>query len=112
IKEYSLEKLAADFLNDPNDSVCKLGLFLSLREDSFWFKHNRNFTYTPRTGVELETIKAQMARGKKLKEQEVRINKWIKQLESGDWNAESEISAEQQNWIDQLLNLLTDGTDS
>ncbi|HIO60750.1 MAG TPA: RNB domain-containing ribonuclease [Deltaproteobacteria bacterium] len=112
IKEYSLEKLAADFLNDPNDSVCKLGLFLSLREDSFWFKHNRNFTYTPRTGVELETIKAQMAREKKLKEQEVRINKWIKQLESGDWNAESEISAEQQNWIDQLLNLLTDGTDS
>ena len=57
IREYTLEELAADFLDDPNDSVCKLGLFLSLRTDSFWFKHNRNLTYTPRTDEELELIK-------------------------------------------------------
>ena len=37
IKEYSLEELAVDFLDDAEDTICKLGLFLALREDSFWF---------------------------------------------------------------------------
>ncbi len=112
IREYTLEELAADFLDDPNDSVCKLGLFLSLRTDSFWFKHNRNLTYTPRTDEELELMKMQLARQQELLERAVNIQKWIKQLESGEWNAEAEISEEQQNWLDQLLNLLTEGTDS
>jgi len=49
MREYTLEELAVDFLDKPENSVYKLGLFLALREDSFWFKHNRNLTYTPRT---------------------------------------------------------------
>ena len=112
IKEYSLEELAVDFLDDAEDTICKLGLFLALREDSFWFKHNRNLTYTPRTEEELELLKVQLARQKELKERELNIQTWIKNLESGDWHADSEISTEQKQWLHQLLNLLTEGTDS
>lgn len=112
IKEYSLEELAVDFLDDAEDTICKLGLFLALREDSFWFKHNRNLTYTPRTEEELELLKVQLARQKELKERELNIQTWIKNLESGDWDADSEISTEQRQWLHQLLNLLTEGTDS
>ncbi len=39
MREYTLEELAVDFLDKPENSVSKLGLFLALREDSFWFKH-------------------------------------------------------------------------
>mgnify|MGYP006409930283 FL=1 len=112
IKEYSLEELAIDFLDDAEDSICKLGLFLAMRADSFWFKHNRNLTYTPRTEEELELLKVQLARQKELKERALNIQTWIKNLESGDWHADSEISTEQRQWLDQLLNLLTEGTDS
>ena len=112
IKEYSLEELAVDFLNDAEDTICKLGLFLAMREDSFWFKHNRNLTYTPRTEEELSLLKVQLARQKELKERELNIQTWIKNLESGDWHADSEISTEQKQWLHQLLNLLTEGTDS
>ena len=112
IKEYSLEELAFDFLNDAEDTICKLGLFLAMREDSFWFKHNRNLTYTPRTEEELSLLKVQLARQKELKERELNIQTWIKNLESGDWHADSEISTEQKQWLHQLLNLLTEGTDS
>ena len=112
IKEYSLEELAADFLDDAEDSICKLGLFLAMRADSFWFKHNRNLTYTPRTGGELDLLKVQLARQKELKERELNINTWIRNLDTGDWNADSEITTEQRIWLHQLLNLLTEGTDS
>jgi exoribonuclease-2 len=112
IKEYSLEELAVDFLNDAEDTICKLGLFLAMREDSFWFKHNRNLTYTPRTEEELSLLKVQLARQKELKDRELNIQTWIKNLESGDWHADSEISTEQKQWLHQLLNLLTEGTDS
>ena len=112
IKEYSLEELAIDFLDDAEDSICKLGLFLAMRADSFWFKHNRNLTYTPRTEEELELLKVQLARQKELKERALNIQTWIKNLESGDWHADSKISTEQRQWLDQLLNLLTEGTDS
>ncbi|MDE0792484.1 MAG: RNB domain-containing ribonuclease, partial [SAR324 cluster bacterium] len=112
IKEYSLEELAVDFLDDAEDTICKLGLFLAMRADSFWFKHNRNLTYTPRTEEELELLKIQLARQKELKERELNIQTWIKNLESGDWHADSEISTEQKQWLHQLLNLLTEGTDS
>ncbi|MEZ7853104.1 MAG: RNB domain-containing ribonuclease, partial [SAR324 cluster bacterium] len=80
--------------------------------DSFWFKHNRNLTYTPRTEEELSLLKVQLARQKELKERELNIQTWIKNLESGDWHADSEISTEQKQWLHQLLNLLTEGTDS
>jgi exoribonuclease-2 len=112
IKEYSLEELAVDFLNDAEDTICKLGLFLAMREDSFWFKHNRNLTYTPRTEEELSLLKVQLARQKELKDRELNMQTWIKNLESGDWHADSEISTEQKQWLHQLLNLLTEGTDS
>ena len=112
IKEYSLEELAVDFLDDAEDSTCKLGLFLAIRADSFWFKHNRNLTYTPRTEEELELLKVQLARQKELKDRALNIQTWIKNLECGDWHADSEISTEQRQWLDQLLNLLTEGTDS
>ena len=112
IKEYSLEELAADFLDDAEDPICKLGLFFALRADSLWFKHNRNLTYTPRTEEELELQKVQLSRQQELKERAVNLQKWIKQLESGEWHADSKISSEKMKWLEQLLNLLTEGTDS
>ena len=54
IREYSIDELADNFLENPQNTIHRLGLFLSLRKNSFWFKHNRNLTYTPRTKKELE----------------------------------------------------------
>ena len=112
MREYTLEELAVDFLDKPENSVSKLGLFLALREDSFWFKHNRNLTYTPRTSEELALLEVQFARLQEQQKHAVNIQKWIKQLESGEWNANTKITAEQQNWLDQQLNLLIEGTES
>ena len=111
-REYSLEELAFDFLENPNDSVCKLGLFLALREDYFWFKHNRNFTYTPRTSAELELLQVQMEIQREREKRTIKIQSWIRNIESGSWNADLGITAEQQIWLDQLLSLLANGTDS
>ena len=44
IKEYTIDEIATDFLEDPKDSICKLGLFMALREDLFWFKKNINMS--------------------------------------------------------------------
>ena len=64
MKEYTIDEIAADFLDDPKDSICKLGLFMALREDLFWFKKNRNMSYTPRTSEELEILRIQLTRQK------------------------------------------------
>ena len=112
IREYSIDELADNFLENPQNTIHRLGLFLSLRKNSFWFKHNRNLTYTPRTKKELELIKVQLSRQKDFQEYSEKIFQWIKLLESGAWNSETEISYEQKNWLDQLFNLLIEGTNS
>ena len=112
VREYTIDEIAADFLDDPKDSVCKLGLFVALREDVFWFKHNRNLTYTPRTADELEVLRIQLARQKERQERADSIQEWIKQLESGEWNEKSERTADQQLWLDQLLDILIKGAES
>ena len=111
-KEYSLDELSIDFLDDSENTICKLGLFLAMRADSFWFKHNRNLTYTPRTEEELKLLKVQLVRQKEVKDRAINVQTWIKQLESGNWHADSIISTEQRQWLDQLLNVLVEGTDS
>ncbi len=110
VREYSIDEIALDFLDDPKDSVCKLGLFLALREDLFWFKHNRNFTYTPRTLEELEVVRNQLARKKERQERLFRIKHWIKKIESGELNEKSHLTAEQKIWLDQLLEILIKGS--
>ena len=112
VREYTIDEIAADFLDDPKDSVCKLGLFVALREDVFWFKHNRNLTYTPRTADELEVLQIQLDRQKERQERADSIQEWIKQLESGKWNEKSERTADQQLWLDQLLDILIHGAES
>ena len=112
VREYTIDEIAADFLDDPKDSVCKLGLFVALREDVFWFKHNRNLTYTPRTADELEVLRIQLARQKERQERADSIQEWIKQLESGEWNEKSERTADQQLWLDQLLDILIKSAES
>ena len=112
VREYTIDEIAADFLDDPKDSVCKLGLFVALREDAFWFKHNRNLTYSPRTTDELEVLRIQLARQKERQERADSIQEWIKQLESGEWNEKSERTADQQLWLDQLLDILIKGAES
>ena len=112
IKEYSLEDLSVNFLDDAENTICKLGLFLAMRADSFWFKHNRNLTYTPRTEEELGLLKVQLVRQKEVKDRAINVKSWIKQLEDGNWHKDSNISTEQKQWLDQLLNVLVDGTGS
>jgi len=112
IREYSIDELAENFLDNPKRSVHRLGLFFSLRENSFWFKHNRNLTYTPRTQEELENLRVQLTRQKDSKEYSEKVKAWIKLLETDKWGTESKISTKQKNWIDQLLNLLVEGTES
>ena len=111
-RDYSLDELASDFLDDPDNQISKLGLFLSLRDDHYWFKQNRNLTYTPRTTEELEVLQIQLARQHERQKRAENIQKWIHQLESGLWNAETNISAEQNILLDQLLNLLAEGVES
>jgi len=112
VREYTIDEIAADFLDDPKDSVCKLGLFVVLREDLFWFKHNRNLTYTPRTADELEVLRIQLARKKERQQRADIIQEWIKQLESGEWNGNLERTTDQQFWLDQLLDILIKGAES
>ena len=80
-REYSLDELAFDFLDNPKNSVYQLGLFLALREDSFWFKHNRNLTYTPRTSAELKLLQVQLLRQREQRERAVNIQKWISRMQ-------------------------------
>ena len=77
MKEYTIDEIAVDFLEDPKDSICKLGLFMALREDLFWFKKNRNMSYTPRTSEELEILQIQLTRQKERQERFDTINLWI-----------------------------------
>jgi len=112
IREYTIDEIAADFLDDPKNSINKLGLFLALREDLFWFRHNRNLTYTPRTSYELGALRMQLDKQKERQEKAESIKYWIKLLDSGEWNEKSERSAEQQLWLDQLLDILIKGAES
>ena len=112
IKEYSLEELAVYFLTHPEDPISKLGLFLAMREDSYWFKHNRNLTYTPRTEKELEIIKVQLSRQKEIKDRGLNIKKWIHEIENNNWDINSSSSVEQRQWFEKLLDILVDGTNS
>ncbi len=112
VREYSLDELSANFLDDPKNTIDKLGLFITLRENSFWFKHNRNLTYTPRTQEELALLKIQLLRQEKIEEKRNKIQEWIKQLESGEWNKDSAISSEQKDLLQQIQNLLIKGSDS
>jgi len=111
-KEYSMDELSEYFLDDPNNSTHKLALFISLREDTFWFRHNRNLTYTPRTHEELGLLKIQLLKKKELEKRNYNIQKWIKYLESGKLAKGYEIPYEHQDWLNKLLNLLIEGSDS
>ncbi len=112
MKEYTIDEIAADFLEDPKDSICKLGLFMALREDLFWFKKNRNMSYTPRTSDELEILRIQLSRQKERQERSDTIQRWINLVESGEWNENSERTADQQFWLDELLDILVKGSES
>jgi len=112
VREYSLDELSDNFLDDPKNSIEKLGLFMSLSEDFFWFKHNRNLTYTPRTHDELELLKIQLLSQKKIEEKREKVQNLIKQLESEKWGEDTEISSENKDLLTQILNLLIKGTDS
>ena len=80
VREYSLDELSDNFLDDPKNSIEKLGLFISLSEDFFWFKHNRNLTYTPRTHNELELLKIQLLSKEKIEKKRKIIQNLIQQL--------------------------------
>tara|TARA_B100000700_G_C15018521_1_gene844521 strand:+ start:441 stop:2423 length:1983 start_codon:yes stop_codon:yes gene_type:complete len=112
VKEYSLDELSENFLDDPKNSIHKLGLFFSLRDDLLWFKHNRNLTYTPRTKGEIRILKIQLLSQEKMQEKKSKIQKWIKQLDNGKWVKDSDLLDEKDNFINELLNLLIEGSNS
>ena len=62
---YTLDAIARDFLDEPEDECLKLSLMLSLRDDNRWFKRNRDLTYTPRNQEEIEQLEIQAQRVRK-----------------------------------------------
>ena len=70
---FTLDTIAGDFLNDPDDAAEKLSLLLALREDNRWFKRNRDMTYTARTEEEIEQLEIQAQRIREREAQKERI---------------------------------------
>ena len=69
-------------------------------------------SYTPRTSDELEILRIQLSRQKERQERSDTIQRWINLLESGEWNENSERTADQQFWLDELLDILVKGSES
>ncbi|MGA0294392.1 MAG: ribonuclease catalytic domain-containing protein [bacterium] len=109
---FTLDTIAGDFLNDPDDAAEKLSLLLALREDNRWFKRNRDLTYTPRTEEEIEQLEIQAQRIREREAQKERIQGWIQELEGPKNESESWQEESRAKWLDQLEKMLVQGHES
>ena len=96
---FTLDTIAGDFLNDPDDATEKLSLLLALREDNRWFKRNRDLTYTPRTEEEIEQLEIQAQRIREREAQKERIQGWIQELEGPKNESESWQEESRAKWL-------------
>ena len=103
---FTLDAIAGDFLNDPDNASEKLSLLLALREDNRWFKRNRDLTYTPRTEEEIEQLEIQAQRIRERETQKEQIQGWIQELEGPKGESESWQEESRAKWLDQLEKML------
>ena len=109
---FTLDTIAGDFLNDPDNTAEKMSLLLALREDNRWFKRNRDLTYTPRTEEEIEQLEIQAQRIREREAQKERIQGWIQELEGPKNESESWQEESRAKWLDQLEMMLVQGHES
>ena len=110
-KSYTLEVLVSDFLDNPEDPLQRVGLFLALEQDRRFFKRKNNF-YTARTLEELAQIDLKHQQEKEQRLREAKVHQWILDIESGEWNAQTSASEEQLLWIQQVQSVLIYGKNS
>ena len=111
-RDYSLDEITRDFLEEPGDFREELALLFALRDDTLWFRHNRNLTYTPRTTSEVEQLEIQKARRQERLKNAERVQEWIHVLES-DAVSEAFLEEEQvHEWLDLIEQLLVKGHES
>ncbi|MBF0278202.1 MAG: RNB domain-containing ribonuclease [SAR324 cluster bacterium] len=110
-KSYEFDELVSDFLENPQDPLQRVGLYLSLESDRRFFKR-KNSVFTARTSEELAQIDAKAKREKEQQEWESRIQQWILELETGNWTPKTQASEEQILWIQQLQSVLVYGKNS
>ncbi len=108
-KEYRLEEISEDFLDSTDDPLEMISLLLALREDSRWFKCNRNLSYTPRSPQELEQIDIQNAREQERTQKAEQLQAWIARLESNSQPSPVDLGGEAKTWLDSLLHILIHG---
>ncbi len=104
-KTYSLDELAFDFLDTPEDPLQQIGLFFALEKDRRYFKKKNN-TYTSRTPEELEQIEQQEKRELEKQLWEKKAKQWISEIENGIWHENTLINEEQEQWIHQIQSTL------
>ncbi|MGK5092684.1 RNB domain-containing ribonuclease [Deltaproteobacteria bacterium TL4] len=109
---YTLETLAADFLDSPENSVQRLSLWFSLYHDSRWFKRTKNNEYVPRTPEELAQLEHQNEKKKKQELWSESVSGWVNAIEAQVWKKETPIDENQAQWLQQLQSLLVHGKNS
>ena len=60
----------------------------------------------------MEILRIQLTRQKERQERSDTIQLWINLIESGEWKENSERTADQQFWLDKLLDILVKGSES
>lgn len=109
---YTLDAIARDFLDEPEDECLKLSLMLSLRDDNRWFKRNRDLTYTPRNQEEIEQLEIQAQRVRKREALADQLQEWIQELEGPENDLERWKEESRSQWLEQLEQMLVQGHES
>ena len=110
-QNYTIEDLIADFLDDPNDPIEQMGLFMALEKERRLFKRKKN-TYTARTPEELEALDARQQREEIQQKWQAQVEQWLSDIESGTWNAETPANEQQLEWVRQIQSMLVYEKDS
>ncbi len=108
---YTIDDMAADFLDEPSDPLQRVALFLALEEERRLFKR-KNDNYIPRTAIELEQFDQQLQRIRAQQQWQANVKQWLLDIEESRWTAETELSQEQQEWVKQLQSVLVYGKNS
>ncbi len=110
-KSYTFDEMVSDFLENPEDALQRIGLYLSLEQDRRFFKRKNN-DYTARTPEELAQIDARQKQEEAQQAWETNVREWISDLETGEWTSTTVVSEEQLQWIQQVQAVLIYGKNS
>ena len=108
---YTIPQLADLFLDQPENLIEQLALFLTLEDNRVLFKKKAD-GYSPRSTQEVQQIQIREEKENEKKRYLAQISQWLAQIDSGEWNASTPCNEEQSVWIAQLESLLLYGKDS